>query len=104
MAYSTVSHEKALHNYFIPRPNVQKTYGNFRKSSKISENFGDASNPLLRSLNYENFGKSLAIFTNFCKTSEMVKNGFKIFGKFSGVFGNFRKTSETVQKCSQMIS
>ena len=50
--YNTV--HKALHNYFIPCLKFQKTYGNFRKSSEISvnsENFGNTSNPFLRSLN-----------------------------------------------------
>ena len=36
---STVSHKKALHNYFIPCLNLRKTYGNFRKSLEISQNF-----------------------------------------------------------------
>ena len=39
VACSTVSHEKALHNYFIPCLNLRKTYGNFGKSSEISVNF-----------------------------------------------------------------
>ena len=66
-----------------------------RKFPGISENFGKALNPFLRSLKiYENFGKSLAIFGNFWKTSATVKN----LQKSLGVFGNFRKTSETVQK------
>ena len=39
VACSTVSHEKALHNYFIPCLNLRKTYGNFGKSSEISANF-----------------------------------------------------------------
>ena len=50
--YNTV--HKALHNYFIPCLKFQKTYGNFRKSSEISvnsKNFGNTSNPFLRSLN-----------------------------------------------------
>ena len=32
LACSTVSHEKALHDYFIPCLNLRKTYGNFGKS------------------------------------------------------------------------
>ena len=62
---STVSHEKALHNYFIPCLNLRKTYGNFGKGSEIS--FGYASNPFLRSLNN---------LENFWKTSEAVQECF----------------------------
>ena len=50
VACSTVSHEKALHNYFIPCLNLRKVYGLFWEE-RISENFGNASNPFLRSLN-----------------------------------------------------
>ena len=39
VAYSIVSHEKALHNYFIPWLNLPKIYGNFGKGSEISANF-----------------------------------------------------------------
>ena len=77
--------------------------GRARKSPRISENFGNASNPFLR---------SLSNLWNFCETSETVQKCFpdvfmiflnlrKIFGNFrksSEVFGNFRKTSETAQK------
>ena len=34
VACSTVSHEKALHNYFIPCLNLRKIHGNFRKLRK----------------------------------------------------------------------
>ena len=34
---STVSHEKALHNYCIPCLNLRKIYGNFRKLRKRSK-------------------------------------------------------------------
>ena len=61
---------------------------------------------------YENFGKSLAIFSetfgNLRKQFESVFHRFYDFLKFrkifrnlwkcSEIFGNFRKTSETVQK------
>ena len=59
---------------------------------------------------YENFGKSLAIFRNFCKSSETVKNCFpsflryfKIFGISSEVFGNLRKFSENFGNGSKVI-
>ena len=82
--------------------NLWKFWERARKSPRISENFRNASNPFLRSLN--DLG-------NFWKTSETVQKCFpdvfmiiynfrKIFGnlgKCSGIFGNFRKTSETVQ-------
>ena len=51
----------------------------------------------------KSYGKSLAIFGNFWKTSETVQNDFKIFGKSSEAFGIFLeifgKILETVQKC-----
>ena len=51
----------------------------------------------------KSYGKSLAIFGNFWKTSETVQNDFKIFGKSSEAFGIilgiFGKILETVQKC-----
>ena len=73
-----------------------------RKSPRISENFGNASNQFLRSLNdLRNFLKTsekvqecfpdvFMIFLNFRKSSE-------IFG-CSEILGNFRKNLETVQK------
>ena len=58
---------------------------------------------------YENFGKSLAIFRNFWKSSETVQKCFPSFYDFlkfsenlswksSEAFGNLWKFSETVQK------
>ena len=35
---SGISHEKALHNYFIPCLNLRKTYEDFGKISEISAN------------------------------------------------------------------
>ena len=104
---STVSHEKALHNYFIPCLNLRKTYGNFGKSSEISANFRKFRKrfkPFLRSLND---------LWNFWKTSESVQKCFpnvlwfyKIsenLRKFSEVFGNLRKFSENFGNGSKVI-
>ena len=55
VACSTVSHEKALHNYFIPCLNVRKTYGNFGKNSEISANFRKLRKQLTK-WSSENFG------------------------------------------------
>ena len=70
--------------------------GRARKSPRISENFGNASDPFLRSLND---------LWNFCKTSETVQKCFsdvfmifKIFGKSSEVFWNLLKFSENFGK------
>ena len=63
VAYFTVSHEKALHNYFIPCLNLWKIYGNFGKGSEISANFRKFRKRLkpvfwetLKTI-YETFGK-----------------------------------------------
>ena len=77
----TVSHEKALHNYFIPCLNLRKIYGNVRK---LRKRFKPVIEELLLNKKkiYENFEKSLAIFGNFWKTSETVQvfsNVFMIF-------------------------
>ena len=108
-ACSTVSHEKALHNYFIPCLNLWKTYGNFGKSSEISAHFRKLRKrfkPVLRSLND---------LWNFRKTSETVQKCFadvlwflKIFGKSSEnisleVFGNLRKSLENFGNGSKVI-
>ena len=73
-----------------------------RKSPRISENFGNASNPFLRRLNdlwnLKIFGNSSKVFSrcfyNCLKFSENLGN----LRKCSEIFGNFRKTSKTVQK------
>ena len=67
--------------------------GRARKSPRISENFGNASNPFLRILKgflkyLENFGNSSKVFSrcfyDFFKFSENLR-------KSSEVFGNLRK-------------
>ena len=97
VACFTVSHEKALHNYFIPCLSLRKTYGNFGKSSEISANFrklGNASNLFLRSLND---------LWKFWKTSETLSS--KVFSRcFYGIFlKNFRKIFGSVRKSSDIF-
>ena len=70
VACSTVSLEKALHNYFIPCLSLRKTYGNFGKSSVISANFrklGKRFKAVFEELRrfmklLENFGNSSKVF------------------------------------------
>ena len=79
VACSTVSHEKALHNYFIPCLNLRKTYVNFGKSSEISANF-------------RKLRKCSEIFGNFRKT---FGNGSKVIFR---CFYDFSKFSENLRK------
>ena len=97
---STVSHEKALHNYFIPCLNLWKTYRNFGKSSEISVNFRK-----LRKRFKPVFGEPkrfMKLLENFADSSKVFSrcfyDFFQIFVKSSDIFGSVRKTSETVQK------
>ena len=97
MACSTVTHEKALHNYFISCLNLQKAYGNIRKSSEISANFRKLRKrfkPVFEEL--KRFMKLLENFENSSKVFFRCVNlwFFKIFGKSSEIFGNVRKSSE----------
>ena len=73
--------------------------GRARKYPRISENFGNASNPFLRSLND---------LWNFWKTSETVQKCIrKIFGNGSKVifryFYDFLKFSETLRKSWEVL-
>ena len=100
---STVSHKKAVHNYFIPCLNLRKTYERFGKSSEISANF--------RKLR-KRFKPIFVVLKRFMKLLENFDNSSKVFSrcfydflqfsenlrKSSEVFGNLRKTSETAQK------
>ena len=107
MACFTVSHKKALHNYFIPCPYLRKTYGNFPKSTEISGNFqklwkhfklvSENLNGLKKVL--ENVWQSLEVFGKIRRRSKMVLKCTENLRKYSEVFGNSRKTSETAQKC-----
>ena len=75
--------------------------GRARKSQRISENFGIASNPFLGNLND---------LWDFWKTSETVQKCFpnvfmilKIFGKSSEIFGSIRKCLENFGNGSKVI-
>ena len=132
MAYSTVSHEKALHNYFIPCLNLRKTYGNFGKSSEISANFlklRKRFKPVFEELKrfmklLENFGNSSKVFSrcfyvffkfseNLRKSSEVlgnprkfpenVGNGPKVIFRCFYVFFKFRKIVGNLRKCSEIF-
>ena len=118
MACSTVSHEKALHNYFIPCINLRKTYGNFGKSSEVSANFlklRKRFKPVFEDHRrfmklLENFGNSSKVFSrcfyyflkfseNLRKSSEKLRNGSKvIFRFFFLIFFNFRKIFGNLRK------
>ena len=115
VACSTVSHEKALLNYFIPCLNLRQTYGNFGKSSEISANFRKLRKrfkPVFEELKrfmklLENFGNSLKVFSrcfydflkfseNLRKFSENFGNGSKvIFRRFLWFFKIFWKSSKS---------
>ena len=121
MASSTVSHEKALHDYFIPYLNLRKTYGNFGKSSIISVNFRKLQKrfkPVFDELKrfmklLENFGNgSKVILRCTFEPFPMFSNSFvnrlsfgfpKILRKTSEVFGNLRKFSENFENGSKVI-
>ena len=125
MAYSTVSHEKALHNYFIPCLNLRKIYETIRKSSEISGNFPKfrnrfktvfefirfwkfsenlrKSSEFFRKVRkrfklalYKNFGKYSELFGNLRKFLENFGNGWKLFFRIFKIFSNFRKSSEVL--------
>ena len=131
MACSTASHEKALHNYFIPCLNLRKAYGNFGKSSEISAIFrklGKRFKPVFEEpetiyeTNLENFRNSSKVFSrcfyNFLKFSENLWKSSEVFGnlrKFPENFGNgskvifrcfydFSKFSKNLRKSSETIS
>ena len=129
MACFTVSHKKALHNYFIPCLNLRKTYGNFGKSSEISAKFRKLQKrlkPVFEELKrfmklLENFGNSSKVFSrcfyDMLKFSENIRESSEVFGnllKFSENFGNgtkvifrcfydFLKFSENLRKSSEVF-
>ena len=74
-------------------PKSSEILGRERKSPRISENFGNASNPFLRSLND---------LWNFWKTWETVQkcfpDVFMFFLNFRKIFGNLRNCSEIFGK------
>ena len=119
MAFSTVSHEKALHNYFIPCLDLQKTYGNFGKSSEISANFRklrkrfkpvfEEHKRFMKLL--QNFGNSSKVFSRcfygFLKFSENLQKFSENFGNGSKLifrcFYDLLKFSENLWKCSEIF-
>ena len=132
MAYSTISHKRALHNYFILCLNHQKTYGNFGKGSEISanfrklkksfepvfdklkcfmkrlENFGNGSKNIFRYfydfLKFsENLQKSSEMLGNLRKLSENFGNGSKVIFRCFYNFKNFSKIFGSLQKCSEIF-
>ena len=91
VAFSMVSHSKALHNYFIPCLDLWKTYGNFGKSSEISANF--------RKL-WKRFKPVFEEHKRFLKLLENFGNSSKVFSR---CFYDFLKFSENLRKCSEII-
>ena len=69
---SMVSHEKALHNYFISCLYLWKIHGNFRKVRK-SPAFPKTSEAL------QNCFQEFLIFKIFGKSSEIFGNDLKLF-------------------------
>ena len=100
VACSTVSHENALHNYFIPCLNIRKTYGNFGKSLEISANFRKLRKRFKPV--FEELKRFMKLLENFGNSSKVLSRWFlrflKIFGKSSEVFGNLRKSWENFRK------
>ena len=100
VAYSIVSHEKALHNYFIPSLNLRKTYRNFGKGLEISAEFPKTSGTLQTRFwrKLKRFIKFLENFRNRSKVFPNVLWFFKIVGKSSEILGSVRKSSEIFGK------
>ena len=111
MAFSTVSHEKALHNYFIPCLNLRKIYGNFGKSSEISANFRKLRKrfkPVFEELKrfiklLENFENSSNVFSrcfyDFLKFSENFRKSSEVFRILWKYSENFRNSSKVIFRC-----
>ena len=108
VACSTVSHEKALHNYFIPCLNLRKTYGNFGKTSEISANFQKLRKRFKPV--FEEFKRFMKVLENFGNSSKVFSRCYYDFLKFSKnpwisseVFGNLRQFSENFGSGSKVI-
>ena len=80
VAYSTVSHEKALYNYFIPCLNLRKIYGNFRK---LRKRFKHVIEELYTKKDLWKFWK---IFGNLRKRLENFGNSSKVFSNVFMIF------------------
>ena len=72
--------------------------GRARKSPRTSENFGNASNPFLRSLN-----DLLSFWKTLETVQECIPNVFMIFKIFGKIFGNPRKFAENFGNSSKVI-
>ena len=101
MALSTVSHEKALHNYFIPCLNLRKIYGNFGKSSEISANFRKLRKRFKPV--FEELKRFIKLLENFGNSSNVFSRCFYDFLKFSEIFGSVRRFSENFGNGSKVI-
>ena len=99
VGYRGICHASLV--FFVPSENLWKFWKELaRKSPRISENFGNASNLFLMSSNdyftklLEHFGNSSKVFSrcfyDFLKFSENLR-------KCSEIFRTFQKTSEIVQ-------
>ena len=82
VAYSTVSHEKALHNYFIPCLNLQKINGNFQKLRKCFKPIFT----VLRNFHKKDFWKFWKIFGNLWELLENFRNSSKVFSNVLMIF------------------
>ena len=103
-----VSHEKALHNYFIPCLNLRKTYGSFGKSSETSANFRKLRKCF--KLIFEELKRFMKLLKNFVNSSKVLSRCFYDFlkssenlQKSSEVFGNLQKFSENFRNGSKAI-
>ena len=117
MACSAVSHEKALHYYFIPCLNLRKTYGNFGKSSETSANFRKLRKRVKPVFEEHSSKVIFRCFCDFLKFSENLRKSSEVFGnlrKFSENFGNgskvifrcfydFLKYSKNLRKSSEVF-
>ena len=100
VACSTVSHEKALHNYFIPCLNLQKSYGNFRKSSAISRNFRKLRKRFKSVL--EKLKRFIRILENLWQSSKNIKKTSRTVPR-SKTFGSVGKFSENYDNGSKLF-
>ena len=103
VTYLTVSHEKALHNYFIRCLNLRKIYWNFRKLWKrfkpvVEEFYKKRVMKMLENLlqSSETFGKLRfkSVFQcsyDFLKFSENLRKSLEVFGNLREISGRDRK-------------
>ena len=99
VACSMISHEEALHNFFIPCLNLRKTYGNFRKSSEISGNFRKLRKCFKPVFDLRRFMKILEIFGKLRERSKKVLKCSKNLQECSEIFRKLRKRLKRVFRC-----